>query len=275
MNDDIVKLIKNLSRDFNQKLSFLHFEFINQTNELILSVESKLKQSSSANKSDDFLTLKFSELLHRIKASRHNCSKILVAPASVFTSPDSTEVVFVCSDGSLMVANGVRASAYSSSFGPQAPHLNFASSSSDTSSSTVPEILGLNHALQTAIIWNIRNLVIFTDSTQAGTIACTAILSSTHQSHELLSLAKKIPLLKPIFENLYNNGKKMDILAICHQNAHQTITDAVSATNSIADALAQEEAKNCLLSKLPQMATRPRMTEVNFSIPSTAQGLSY
>ena len=276
VNKEVVNLVKELTKEFNNKISMLHYEYVNKSNDLVLTIESKLKQSSEANSSDDFLSLKLSELLIRIEASRHECSRILIAPASALTAPDTSEVVFVCSDGSLMVANGVRAAAYSTSFGPQAPHLNFSSSTSDTSSSTVPELLGINHALQTAIILNIRNLAIFTDSTSAATTAGTAILAQIHQSQELLSLVKKIPLLKPIFENLYSNGKKMNILAICHQDAHQAITDEVSATNSIADALAKEEAKSCLLSKLPQIASRPRMTEVNFSIiPSSVQGLTY
>ena len=279
-NREVINLIKQMSKEFSEKINLLHYDYVNKSSNLVLSIESKLNQSLTANNGDEFLTIKLSELLIRIEASKqklkNDCSRILVAPASALTTPDTTEVVFVCSDGSLMVANGIRAAAYSTSFGPQAPHLNFSSSTNDTSSSTVPELLGINHALQTAIILNIRNLVIFTDSTSAAITAGTAILAQIHQSQELLSLVKKIELLKPIFENLYSNGQKMSILAICHQDAHQAITDEVSATNSIADALAKEEAKSSLLSKLPQQSARPRMTEINFDLPSSsAHRLTY
>ena len=279
-NREVINLVKQLSKDFAEKLNLMHYEYVNKCSNLVLSIESKLNESLSINNNDEFLTIKFSELITRIEASKqklkNDCSRILVAPTSALNTPDTTEVVFVCSDGSLMVANGIRAAAYSTSFGPQAPHLNFSCSTNDTSSSTIPELLGINHALQTSIILNVRNLVIFTDSTSAAITAGTAILAQIFQSQELLSLVKKNEILRPIFENLYSNGQKMSILAICHQDAHQAITDEVSATNSIADALAKEEAKSSLLSKLPQQSSRPRMTEINFALPSSfANGLTY
>ena len=266
-------MIKNTSKDFNIKICELQLDFIQQINELTMSIETKIKNSS--DNSEDFLTLTFQEILDRIKISRHPCSKVLIAPSCAFSSPHTIECILVCTDGSLQVANGVRAAAYSSSFGPQSPHLNFSSPSIDTSSSTIPEILAMSHALQTAIILNIKKLIIFTDSTPAATLVGTAVLSSIHQSHDLSSLSKKIPLLKSIFNTIHNNAKKLEILALCHLNAHQSITDLVSATNSIADALAKEEAKANLLLKLPQSASRPRMTEINFSLPSTGQNLTY
>ena len=64
----------------------------------------------------------------------------------------------------------------------------------------------------------------------------TAVLSGIHQSQELTSLSKKNPLLKTVFNNIHQSAKKLEILALIHVNAHQLITDNVTATNAIADA---------------------------------------
>ena len=158
---------------------------------------------------------------------------------------------------------------------PNPPHLNYASSSLDTSSSTAPEILAIAHALQTATNLKIKNLVIFSDSTPAATLAGTAVLSGIHQSQELTSLSRENHLLKTVFNNIHQSAKKLELLALIHVNAHQLITDHVTATNAICDALAKEEAKSALLLKLPPTVTKPKMSEVFLNLPSTSQSLSY
>ena len=98
----------------------------------------------------DFITYSFKEI--RVKMdSAHKVSKILRAPTQAFddTLSDSIECTLVATDGSLQVANSIRAAAGAYCYGPQSPY-NSSFLVGDTTSSTHPELVAILMALKSA-----------------------------------------------------------------------------------------------------------------------------
>ena len=83
-----------------------------------------ISAANSGEEMYEFVRLPISDILNCIKFSKE-CSKVLVSTKEAFADPEQYDTVIICSDGSLQLGNGVRASAYAISFGPQAPILNY------------------------------------------------------------------------------------------------------------------------------------------------------
>ena len=170
-------------------------EFVNDP--MFLMVNKKME--------GDFATKPYFDLMNseEIKIQGDDSqSKILCVSNTALTNPSSCYVPVVCSDGSLQLANLFRSASYAYSFGGQLPHLDFACSTTDTTSTTSCKLQGITHALSAAIGLGLSSLVIFSDSTSAIRIATLAVFFGIHQNCHLPRLSKNNAIFKESVKKL-------------------------------------------------------------------------
>ena len=137
----ILAKVDEKTLEFNGQISALQYSFQSTMNALKAELSIVLHREISE---DDFLTVSLQNIMDRIKVQGDDTpSRILCLSNSALSNPSSCFVPVVCSDGSLQLANLFRSASFAYSFGSYLPHLDFACTTTDTTSTTSCELQGI------------------------------------------------------------------------------------------------------------------------------------
>ena len=163
---------------------------------------------------------------------------------------DENEYILVATDGSVCTERERRSAAFAVVFSDTSP-LNIVENTTETSSSTLPEILAIASAIEVLAELKLNKAIITSDSTSAIEFISNS-LKLNIDTKTTKKIFEKSKLIESRITKIRRLTDQFKVLVLLHTKAHQRVgLDPYSRLNNLADIISRELASRQLRKSFP------------------------